>query len=148
MCYALVLFFMDEVVMLLLLSTPLYPQTLLLPVFLNKTLVSPPISPVFITIDLSLSVVCSLTYLSYSSPVGRNATTILLHRVLSCPLLRAAHCPMRAPPLLAPSLPSTAVLSLVILASFFPVAYVLGQLWGYCLCSFSGRVLAISIVCV
>ena len=69
--------------MLLLLSTPLYPQTLLLPVFLNKTLVSPPISPVFITIDLSLSVVCSLTYLSSSSPVGHSATTILLHKVLS-----------------------------------------------------------------
>ena len=69
--------------MLLLLSTPLYPQTLLLPVFLNKRLVSPQISPVFISIDLSLSVVCSLPYLLSSSPVGHKAITILLHRVLS-----------------------------------------------------------------
>ena len=80
--HPLVLLFMDEVLMLLLLSTPLYLQTLLLPVFLSKTLVSPPISPVFITIDLSLSRGCTPPYespISFSSVITVFPHVVFVH---------------------------------------------------------------------
>ena len=60
----------------------------------------------------------------------------------SCPSLRPAPRPTRTSSRLATPLLSSAMLSLVVLASFFRVVSILEQLWVYCLYAFGGRVRA------